>query len=165
MNYTIDDLKEGRIIVFDNGTEYYGIISKDIPNNENIKLACVYEKGGWEKLETVLEYKFSLYESKYPMYSFMNLIESRDINFCKRCKCLKEVQKPVSFIQAIKSERKIRVEHEYISNIIKADEVNFVLEDYMSLVSLMDILCDNLVTSELSEVILNGKWYIDNAKN
>lgn len=152
MNYTIDDLKEGRIIVFDNGTEYYGIISKDIPNNENIKLACVYEKGGWEKLESVLEYKFSLYESKYPMYSFMNLIESRDINFCKRCKCLKEVQKSVSFMEAATSGKKIRVEHPEINT------------EYCRLDNILTKLGRKL-SKDIIDILINGKWYIDNEEN
>lgn len=35
----------------------------------------------------------------------------------------------------------------------------------MPLVGLMNILSENLVTSELREVILNGRWYIKNEEN
>ena len=69
-----------------------------------------------------------------------------------------EVQEPVNFMEAVKSGKKIKVEHEYINDLIEADSI--VLKDYMAVAYLMEILSNKLLSSEIREVILNGKWYI-----
>ena len=69
------------------------------------------------------------------------------------------VQKPVNFMDAVNSCNNIRVEHEYISNLIK--EGYGCLKDYMNIIGIMAIFSENFDECDLKEVILNGKWYIE----
>lgn len=85
--YQLEDLKEGRILVFKNGT--YGIITSHVPD---CNLACVYSEGGWDRLETILDKDFELYESIYPLYSFMNLIKD-GLDYCLKYRGLSKVEK------------------------------------------------------------------------
>ena len=86
------------------------------------------------------------------------------------------IQKPVSFMEAIKTGHRIKVEHNLIEDILlnKADEYfrsdsshnrkaleRFRNKEFMSanyLFSALGYLFDNL---EIAEIIADGKWYIE----
>lgn len=70
----------------------------------------------------------------------------------------KLIQQPVTFMEAVKSTKRVKVEHEYISNLIRRGHDS--LKNYMPFAGLMSLLSDYLVSSDLKQVILNGKWYI-----
>lgn len=90
MTYMIEDLEEGNILDFGNGK--YGIVTYENPSfefrNGKKSLACVYSFGGWDYLENVISKEFKLYESPYPMYTFLNLLNKR-IDFCAEFRGLK----------------------------------------------------------------------------
>ncbi len=75
-----------------------------------------------------------------------------------------EVQEPVSFIEAVESNKLVRAEHPFIQSAIEdnlfTDFTRDVLRDGTSLKELLKILSDILPEDKLREVILNGKWYI-----
>ncbi len=64
-----------------------------------------------------------------------------------------EVKEPVDFMTAIKSGRFIKVEHELITHCRYSD--------YERLDLLMLDLADVYAESDLTEILENGKWYIE----
>lgn len=111
MNYEIKDLKEGRIIAFANYT--YGIITKENPGKDenDVHLVCLYENGDYNDIQDIIDEDYTLLESITPMWSFINLIQ-HTIDFKEACRDydLKIINKlkPVSFTQAVKSEKKLK---------------------------------------------------------
>jgi len=94
--YRLEELKEGRILVFEEdkcGSGKYGIITYDNGNQDINKkeLTCLYSKGGWDSLKNILKKNFKLYESESPLYSFINLIKDEDLGFYIDYKKLKEI--------------------------------------------------------------------------
>ncbi|APM39437.1 hypothetical protein [Clostridium kluyveri] len=73
----------------------------------------------------------------------------------------KEVQGPVTFMEAVESDGRVKVEHVLLSKLTKCREST--LKQYNPLCDLMYLLGRELLSSELKEVILNGKWYIKGA--
>ena len=77
MKYEIGDLKEGRILVFNNSEPKYGIIVKDDYLTDG--LICIYDNGFWSKIDD-LEEEFTLYKlmpiSIHPFLIFTSLIVS-----------------------------------------------------------------------------------------
>ena len=70
--------------------------------------------------------------------------------------CLKEIKKPVDFMTAIKSGRKIRVEHVLISR-------NFS-SNYKWLGQIFESFAWDFSDYEIVDIIQNGKWYIGDQK-
>ena len=85
------------------------------------------------------------------------------------------IQKPVSFMEAIKTGCRLKVDHELIDKILsnkkeiyfKSDSPHnmkaikqFINKEYMLLDYLFSALGDIFSDSEIEEIILNGKWYI-----
>ena len=64
------------------------------------------------------------------------------------------IQKPVSFMEALKSGKKLKVEHPLMSEIIETEIKEF---DSISWI-LFAITNENI---DVREIILNGKWYIE----
>jgi hypothetical protein len=93
MRYKLEDLKEGYIIDFKNNR--YGIITRESPMDN--ELVCVYSTGGWDHLSTVINFTFDLYESKYPIFSFVNLLKG-DLDDTIRYKGLIPYEKPIKQI-------------------------------------------------------------------
>ncbi|PRR85529.1 hypothetical protein [Clostridium luticellarii] len=56
--------------------------------------------------------------------------------------------RPVSFMEAIKSKKKIRVEHPLLNT------EYFVLDD------MLDKLCRTFLNKDIIDILTNGKWYI-----
>lgn len=90
MNYEIEDLKEGRILAFKDST--YGIISDDELGINN-RLVCIYSTGEWDDLSDIINKNFDLYESNYPMYTFMQLLLNDDIKYSLKHDGLKRIYK------------------------------------------------------------------------
>lgn len=71
------------------------------------------------------------------------------------------VSKPVSFMEAVKNGKLIKVEHEFICDKnFTSDELE-ELKEYQNIDNAMYILSENLDSKQLRRVILNGKWYIE----
>ena len=67
-----------------------------------------------------------------------------------------EVKKPVSFIEAVESKKKIRVEHSYLDGNLETLTTNYY--------DLDDVLYEigNYISDDgCGDIILNGKWYIE----
>lgn len=66
------------------------------------------------------------------------------------------VEKPVSFMEAVESGKKIQVEHDFID-----DDIDYLGEKYASLDVLLWELGEKLSDDEVQDVIMNGKFYIE----
>ncbi|NBI08219.1 hypothetical protein [Senegalia massiliensis] len=64
----------------------------------------------------------------------------------------KEVKKPVDFMAVVKSRKKVKVEHELLEE---------EQEEYLSLDILMFNLSNMHYEPDFTDIILNGKWYIE----
>lgn len=67
-----------------------------------------------------------------------------------------EVKEPVNFMTAVESGKRIKVEHKLASELSIDDLITF-----SSLDCLVFTLGDIFNTSQVAEIILNGKWYIE----
>ena len=93
--YKLEDLKEGRILVFENGD--YGIITSQNPIAEfyNTKeLACVYNNGECDELKDVINLDFTLYEGEHPLCDFLGLMNN-GINWSITYQQLKLIKKDI----------------------------------------------------------------------
>ncbi len=70
---------------------------------------------------------------------------------------IKEIKEPVSFMEAIESSKRIMVRHE----LIKSEYVKELSEKYHMMPIIMYKLSGEFSTKGLSDIILNGKWYIE----
>lgn len=70
-----------------------------------------------------------------------------------------EIKEPVSFIEAVESEKRVRVEHPYISQPYEKSELS---RDYQYLGAILDILSAAWGEDEIRKIILEGDWYIEN---
>lgn len=68
----------------------------------------------------------------------------------------KEVKEPVDFMTAVESGKQVRVEHKYIT-----DDIEFLKTEYRLLANVMWHLCRSLSNATVQDIILNGKWYIE----
>lgn len=69
------------------------------------------------------------------------------------------IKKPVTFIEALQSGKKIKVEHEIISRLHSSKRCELEVFSYSD--NVISRLAGNLVSRDLTEVILNGKWYVE----
>ena len=75
-------------------------------------------------------------------------------------------QKPVSFMDVVKSKEDCRVEHPILDIVVATEEDNsyyyeFNNKGYLPLNCLLHILGGNLGVKEVKKVILEGKWYLE----
>lgn len=68
------------------------------------------------------------------------------------------IQKPVSFMEAVESGKKVKVDY---SDIDTDDNHTFSCEDYRNLASLIFDIVNKNGSRAFKEIILNGKWYIE----
>ena len=66
------------------------------------------------------------------------------------------VKEPVSFIKAVESGKKIKVEHDFIDG-----DIDYLEENYVSLDEMFWELGENLSGDGVQDVIMNGKFYIE----
>lgn len=83
-----------------------------------------------------------------------------------------EVKQPVDFMTAVKSGKKVRVEHKYIKDLCNEiysredcaydyNLLNAINEgEHRDLVGLLSAICDHALNGDIQEIILNGNWYI-----
>ena len=67
-----------------------------------------------------------------------------------------EVKEPVSFIEAVESEKKIRVEHEYLDGSLETLTTN-----YHGIDDVLYTIGNCFDGDGVRDIILNGKWYIE----
>ena len=123
---------------------YGGYNGKIFKNNfKNIKTGEIIEQGKYPRLECF-----------YFDETGKNIFENIDDNF--KTDSLRqllnqkweEMPQPVSFMEAIKSKKKIRVEHPLLNT------EYFVLDD------ILDKLCRTFLNKDIIDILTNGKWYI-----
>lgn len=64
-----------------------------------------------------------------------------------------KVQEPVDFLTAVKSGKKLIVSHELITDSF--------YNEYRRLSDILEALGNNYFSAQVSDIILNGKWYIE----
>lgn len=69
-----------------------------------------------------------------------------------------EVKKPVDFMTALKSGKKMKVEHEFISEPYEKENLSNYYRDFATL---LDELRTSWNPVDAREIILRGKWYIE----
>jgi len=77
-----------------------------------------------------------------------------------------EVPQPVSFIEAVKSTKAIRVEHEFITNLepSSSDKLffnNLINGKFFNINDLIYTISEYADAEELRGILLNGRWYIE----
>lgn len=116
----------------------------------------------WEVIKMLTEnnyLKFRILNKKVCTQTISINIYKNLITSCKGCNGEKScglstddkwvlVQEPVSFMEAIKSKKKIRVEHPLLNT------EYFVLDD------MLDKLCRTFLNKDIIDILTNGKWYI-----
>lgn len=83
-------------------------------------------------------------EDRYSRYSILHDITLKEE--------WKEVKQPVDFMTVVKSRKKVKVEHELLEE---------EQEEYLSLDILMFNLSNMHYEPDFTDIILNGKWYIE----
>lgn len=68
----------------------------------------------------------------------------------------KEVKEPVGFMEAVESGKKVRVEHDFIH-----DDTSRLKEEYVLLDVMLWVLGENLGPRSVQDIIMNGKFYIE----
>lgn len=68
----------------------------------------------------------------------------------------KVADRPVSFMEAVESGKKIKVEHDFID-----DDIGYLKENYTFLGDMLWELGESLSTDGVQDVIMNGKFYIE----
>lgn len=91
MKHKIEDFEKGRILVFKDKNNPYGMITDDDFRTKH-KLVCVYSDCSWDELDDILNEDFDLYESDTPLYAFMLLIHYKDIKYCLKHSSLNKIQ-------------------------------------------------------------------------
>jgi hypothetical protein len=76
------------------------------------------------------------------------------------------IPQPVSFMEVLKSTKAVRVEHKSVTNIPASKlEINTIQRmnngEYVLLDDLMYYLSYKFEPEELRDILLNGKWYIE----
>jgi len=78
-----------------------------------------------------------------------------------------KIQQPVSFMDVVDSDKKCRVDHEFIESIKKNNQAETVYNsefkkgEYLPLNYLMCILGGNSTENNIKEIIKKGKWYLE----
>lgn len=76
-----------------------------------------------------------------------------------------EINEPVSFLEAIKSGKRIRVEHDLINELegklFSRQDITESFNTYHAPTKLLDLLLDLFSEHHFIEIILKGKWYIE----
>lgn len=124
-------------------------VVKLLTENHNLK----FQTSGWDMTYlTVIENKIALAD-KNGFWDVQERKASRfDVsNYLTLDNKWTLLQEPVSFIQAVESDRPVRVVHKEIKN----------FEDYISMPQLLSILVSAYSQHVVKNVILNGKWYIE----
>ncbi len=77
------------------------------------------------------------------------------------------IQKPVSFMEVVNSNKRCKVEHEYVKEIRRLSDLCFVYKlefkkgEYMPLNYLMYALGYHCSQEDIQEIIKNGIWYLE----
>ena len=122
------------------GTEF--IIKYNDGNKRKVELVEVNEIGNNNVL---LKYLDAIDKTKN---YYVDL--HRDLVFAKFI----PIQKPVSFIEAVKSGKRVKVKHKLMSEIEETELKEF---EFISWI-LFAITKENI---DVKEIIINGKWYIE----
>ena len=119
----------------------------------------------WEVIKMITEnpkLKFRTYcsdvfkdENGYIVFENIDCIDGFDGNFKGNEEWIL-VQEPVSFMEAVQSGKKIKVEHEAIKHF----ELKCTSE-YLTLFVVVEELAKNLDSISLREIITEGKFYIE----
>ena len=72
------------------------------------------------------------------------------------------IQQPVSFMEIVKSKKRCMVNHELIDNTCLDTEDNKELTTFNTLDWVLFTITNNQI--DISEIILNGKWYIEESE-
>lgn len=78
------------------------------------------------------------------------------------------VQKPVSFMEVVNSNKKCRVEHSFIDNYSMCDNSlikSMYKKEYMGLGLILEGLSKFYNSVCLKEIIKNGRWYIEESED
>lgn len=67
-----------------------------------------------------------------------------------------EVKKPVDFMTAVKSGKRVKVEHPLVN-----DTDNYALIDYTNISGFLYSLGNNFYSEDVRDIIQNGKFYIE----
>ena len=118
----------------------------------NTEFEVIYPNGNKRKDNVFCNLSGSLEEiNGGELYTYTDIINAKFI----------PISKPVSFMEAVKSEKLIKVEHELIRDKnFTSDELE-ELKECQNIDNVMYILSGNLNSKQLRRVILNGKWYIE----
>lgn len=72
------------------------------------------------------------------------------------------IQKPVSFMEVVKSKKRCMVKHELINNTCLDKEDRKLLTEFNSLDWILFTITNKL--NDVKEIILDGKWYIEESE-
>lgn len=123
---------------------YWGYNGKTFKNNfKNIKTGETIEQGKYPRLECFYfdetgENIFENIDDNFKTDSLRQLLNQK----------WEEVQQPVNFMEAIKSKKKIKVEHPLLNT------------DYFVLDDMLNKLCVAFLNKDIIDILANGKWYI-----
>lgn len=72
-----------------------------------------------------------------------------------------EIKEPVDFMTALNSCKKVRIKHELIDRAFVREFAKKLGMKYTNMTSVINKLSEVFTTEELSDIIQNGKWYIE----
>lgn len=73
-----------------------------------------------------------------------------------------KVDEPVNFSDVLHSDKRCRVEHELIDKLIENDEYDFNFAEYNEIDDLLFNITKQYEAKETRNILLNGKWYLEN---
>lgn len=77
-----------------------------------------------------------------------------NLNYTNLAKRWEEIKKPVDFMTALKSDKKIKVEHTMLKDFS-------VFNKYCNFTDLLENLLNYFTSISVREIILNGEWHIE----
>lgn len=117
----------------------------------------------WEMIKELTENpnkKFKLKGEENEIYTSdregKDGIDLIDIDFITIHDEWEEVKEPVSFMEAVKSDKRIRVEHKLVNDSDIGDLITFTPLD-----CLICALGEEYNKYEVKDILLNGEWYIE----
>lgn len=122
---------------------------KELTENPEKEFVSISSKDGEASVYATIEHGTIFFRNSFGKSTALYFI---DLNWK-----WEEVKEPVSFMEAVKSGKKVRVEHGFISEVHEKEQFS---NHYKHLTELLEVLGTSWSSNDARRILLDGKWYI-----